>query len=285
MNGASTMTAARAIDECPPPGRFAAHRAAENGACRPDERPVQLELVIPALNEELRLGPSLAAVCKHLATLSFSARVLVVDNGSVDATAETAAAADSAAVPVRVIGCRDRGKGAAVRAGMQAARARWVGFCDADLATPIDTLDEVAARLAEGAPVVIGSRRCTGASYTHKQPAVRRAGGWAFRRLSRDLVPGVADTQCGFKFFTADAAAVLFRDIGSDGFSFDLELLARAAQCGLPVIEVPVAWTDRDGSSLRPVEHGREVLREVRRLRRLAATEESADHRAGAAAG
>lgn len=124
MNGASTMTAARAIDECPPPGRFAAHRAAENGACRPDERPVQLELVIPALNEELRLGPSLAAVCKHLATLSFSARVLVVDNGSVDATAETAAAADSAAVPVRVIGCRDRGKGAAVRAGMQAARAR-----------------------------------------------------------------------------------------------------------------------------------------------------------------
>lgn len=272
MNGA-TKTAGRTIETRP--ARVGAHQGCVRTAVaiRPDERLVQLELVIPALNEENRLGPSLAAVCEHLATLPFTTRVLVVDNGSVDATAETAAAADGAAVPVRVIGCRDRGKGAAVRAGMQAARGRWVGFCDADLATPIAAIDAVVDRLVDGASVVIGSRRCSGASFTQEQPAVRRAGGWVFRRLTRDLVPGVADTQCGFKFFTAETATALFDDVDSDGFSFDLELLAGAARRGVPIVEVPVAWTDRDGSSLRPVEHGREVLREVRYLRRLAATD------------
>lgn len=276
MNGATT-TAARTVDTRPARVGAGPTRSRTAVATRPDERTVQLELVIPALNEEDRLGPSLAAVCEHLATLPFSTRVLVVDNGSVDATAATAAAADGAEVPVRVIGCRDRGKGAAVRAGMKAARGRWVGFCDADLATPIGAVDDVIVQLDAGAPVVIGSRRCIGASFTQEQPALRRAGGWAFRRLTRDIVPGIADTQCGFKFFTAEAAEALFRDIDSDGFSFDLELLAAAARQGVPVVEVPVAWTDRDGSSLRPVEHGREVLREVRHLRQLAAAEKTRD--------
>jgi glycosyltransferase involved in cell wall biosynthesis len=165
---------------------------------------------------------------------------------------------------VRLIGCARQGKGAAVRRGLLAGTARWRGFCDADLSTPPGVLDDVLQRLQQGAPVVIGSRRVPGAGYVVPQPLVRRVGSSTFRLLTRPLVGDVADTQCGFKFFSAEAAERIFRRVTANGFAFDVEVLGVAAQLGLPVEEVPVRWTDQAGSSFSVWTHGRRVLSEVR---------------------
>ncbi|WP_111768596.1 glycosyltransferase [Nakamurella deserti] len=232
----------------------------------------QLEIVIPALNEETRIGPTLAAVCRYLATLPFRSSVIVVDNGSADGTPDVVRRWNSAAVPVRLMGCRHAGKGAAVKAGVLASRARWVGYCDADLSTPITTLAQVLRELEAGSRVVIGSRRCAGASYRQQQPLVRRTAGWAFRRLTRSVALGVADTQCGFKFFDRPTAQRLFAQVWTTGFAFDVELLSAAHRLGVPVVEVPVEWSDQEGSTLRVLDQALRVLREVHYLRTLDAT-------------
>jgi glycosyltransferase involved in cell wall biosynthesis len=196
--------------------------------------------------------------------------VVVVDNGSADRTAELAdALVEDPRVPVSVIGCSEPGKGAAVRRGINTSRARYVGFCDADLATPIEAVEQVLRKLDDGNPVVIGSRRCEGATYTVPQTRRRRLGGWLFRRQTRDLSGPVADTQCGFKFFHLAAAQELFDDIRTSGFVFDVELIARARAAGLPVTEVPVAWSDQDGSSLHPLRDGRAIAADLRLIRSM----------------
>jgi dolichyl-phosphate beta-glucosyltransferase len=234
-----------------------------------DVRVPQLELIIPALNEENRIGPTLAAVCHYLAGLPFACAVIVVDNGSADSTPDVVRRCNSESVPVRLLGCRRAGKGAAVKAGVMAARGTWVGFCDADLATPISTLESVLFQLQAGSPVVIGSRRCLGASYRQHQPIVRRTAGWAFRRMTRSIALNVSDTQCGFKFFDRRTAQLLFSEVKTAGFTFDVEVLTAARRLGIPVVEVPVQWTDQKGSTLHPLEQGLRVLSEVRYLRGL----------------
>ena len=122
---------------------------------------------------------------------------------------------------------------------------------------------EVLGRLERGAPVVIGSGRAPGASYAVAQPLVRRLGSSTLRMLTRQLVGGVADTQCGFKFFSGEAAEQVFRRVTADGFAFDVEVLAVARRLGLPVVEVPVRWTDQEGSSFHMWTHGKRVVSEV----------------------
>ena len=225
-----------------------------------------LDIIVPAYNEEARLGPTLRALTAHTATLPLDVVITVVDNGSVDRSAEVV---DEVAqqrpdnTALRLIGCSRQGKGAAVRRGLLASRARWRGFCDADLSTPPQALTDVVAHLQRGEPVVIGSRRAPGAGYVVPQPLVRRLGSSTFRLLTRPLVGGVADTQCGFKFFSAEAAEQIFRRVTANGFAFDVEVLALAARLGLPVVEVPVRWTDQEGSSFHVWTHGKRVLSEV----------------------
>lgn len=226
-----------------------------------------LDIVVPVYNEEARLGATLRALTAHTATLPLDVQITVVDNGSVDRTAEVVDEASEwrpSNTAVRLIGCSRQGKGAAVRRGMLASTAAWRGFCDADLSTPPEVLTDVIAHLRDARPVVIGSRRCPGASYAVPQPLVRRLGSSAFRRVTRSLVGGVADTQCGFKFFSADAARQIFSRVTTNGFAFDIEVLAVAARLGMPVEEVPVRWTDQEGSTFQVWAHGRRVLSEVR---------------------
>ena len=228
---------------------------------------IDLDIVVPVFNEEQRLGATLRALTAHTATLPLSVRVTVVDNGSVDRTAEVVdevAARRPENTSVRLIGCARQGKGAAVRRGMLASTARWRGFCDADLSTPPQVLTDVVGHLEQGRPVVIGSRRVEGAGYVVPQPLVRRVGSNTFRLMTRPLVGGVADSQCGFKFFTADAAQQIFSRVTANGFAFDVEVLAVARHLGLPVVEVPVRWTDQEGSSFSVWTHGRRIVSEVR---------------------
>lgn len=222
----------------------------------------ELELVIPALNEEARLGPTLRSLVSQLASLACDARILVVDNGSADATAEVA---DSLRgdVEVEVVGCGLRGKGAAVRAGVAETSARFIGYCDADLSTPPEALGTALRLLEAGGDVVVGSRRCDGATYVKRQAWTRRLGGTAFRIATRRLIGSVTDTQCGFKLFRGEVGRSLFHDTASAGFAFDVEVLLLAVSRGYSIAELPVAWSDHEGSTFRPLADGLAVAREL----------------------
>lgn len=222
-----------------------------------------LEIVVPVLNEERRLPGTLEQLIPFLGSRSWSSRLIVVDNGSVDATADVVDRAERLGVEVDVVGCRARGKGAAVRAGMARTTARWVGYCDADMSTPLETFDEAVHQLERGFDVVLASRRCTGARYLVEQPYLRRLAGRLFHTATGSLVRPVADTQCGLKLFRGPAARDLFASCELSGFAFDVEVIARANRAGLRLIELPVEWSDCDGSTLHLARESVKVAREV----------------------
>jgi len=216
---------------------------------------VDVEVVIPAFNEATRLGATLTATIDYLAAQPWNARIVVVDNGSADTTTRIARAC-AGDVDVDVIGCASPGKGAAVRRGLMTSSSRYVGFVDADLATPIDYAATAIGYLEDGATAVIASRYAPGARLVRRQPLPRRLGGAAFRRLTGSMVPGVHDTQCGFKFFERRAVQEALLHCEVTGFAFDVELLRRIVDAGGNVVELPVDWTDDAGTTLRPVRDG-----------------------------
>jgi dolichyl-phosphate beta-glucosyltransferase len=201
----------------------------------------RLSVVIPAFNEARRLPATLARVREHLVARGRPYEILVVDDGSSDGTAEVAR---SAGEDVRVLRHEpNRGKGYAVRRGMGAATGARRLMTDADLSTPIEELARLEAEIDRGFDVAIGSRAVAGARIEVRQPAYREAMGRVFNRLVQLLLlPGLADTQCGFKLFTARAAEAAFGACRLDGFSFDVEALYVARRRGLRVAEVPVVW-------------------------------------------
>jgi len=218
-----------------------------------------LQLVIPAYNEQARLPRTLRELRRHVRDLRSLARpveVIVVDNASTDDTAAVARAADSAGLRVRVIDCPTRGKGAAVRAGIEATDATIVGFMDADGATSLDALEEACRRLALGADVAIGSRGAEGARTAARHSWLRERGARTYRACTARVVPGIADTQCGFKLMVGDLGRQVFAGLRTTGFSFDVEVLARARALGARIDEFPVTWTDVPGSTFDPLRHG-----------------------------
>jgi dolichyl-phosphate beta-glucosyltransferase len=220
---------------------------------------LDLEVIIPAFNEVGRLPLTLRRTVEFLSAQPWRSRVVVVDNGSVDDTIGAVwrfADGLDGAVPVEVVGCARPGKGAAVRRGLLSSTSRFVGFFDADLATPVETLTAAMGHLQQDATAVIASRHVTGASFVRPQSLGRRAGGAAFRVLAHDLVSGVHDTQCGFKFFQRDAVMRALAQCQTTGFAFDVELLQRIQRDGGSIVEVPVAWTDDTRSTFHPVRDG-----------------------------
>ncbi|MBS45755.1 MAG: glycosyl transferase family 2 [Nocardioides sp.] len=218
-----------------------------------------LQLVVPAYNEQDRLPRTLRELRRfvraHRGTLG-EVEVVVVDNASTDRTADVAREADSVALPVRVVTCRVRGKGAAVAAGVAATDADVVGFLDADGATDNTALLEGLRRLALGAHVAVGSRAADGSHAQARHSALRENGARRYRELTARIVPGVADTQCGFKLFDGDLARAVFAELRTTGFSFDVEVLARCQIAGASVVEFPVQWVDVPGSTFEPLRHG-----------------------------
>ncbi len=201
----------------------------------------RLSVVIPAFNEALRLPATLERIRAHLEARGAPFEILVVDDGSTDGTADTARAASG---PVELLRhAANRGKGHAVRAGMLAARGARRLMTDADLSTPIEELARLEAALERGYDVAIGSRAVAGARIEVHQSAYRETVGRLFNRLVQALLlPGLHDTQCGFKLFTAAAAATAFGACRQDGFSFDVEALYVARRHGLRIAELPVVW-------------------------------------------
>ncbi len=211
--------------------------------------PVDLEIVIPSYNEEQRLPETVRRTVSYLEGRPWRSAVVVVDNDSVDHTAAVSAASEH--VPVTVIGCAERGKGAAVRRGLYTSQSTVVGYMDADLATPVETLDEVMQRLDAGADIVTGTRYGPDARFELAREPLRRLGGSAFRALVRSVLPDITDTQCGFTFFRGEVARELADAAKITGFAFDVELLLQADRHGRRIEEIPVHWTPKDGSRFK----------------------------------
>ncbi|PYQ51283.1 MAG: hypothetical protein DMF78_13695 [Acidobacteria bacterium] len=203
----------------------------------------ELSVVIPAYNEALRLPPTLEKIRRHLDGSSYE--VLVVDDGSRDDTALRAQAAGARVV--RNEG--NRGKGYSVRRGMLLARGARRLMCDADLSTPIEELGRLRARMDEGYDVVIASRALPDSNVEVRQTWYRENMGRLFNLCVRVLaLPGLSDTQCGFKLFSGRAAEEAFQAARLDGFSFDVEVLYVARRRGLRIAEVPVTWRNDEAT-------------------------------------
>jgi glycosyltransferase involved in cell wall biosynthesis len=233
-----------------------------------------LSIVIPAYNEEQRLRPTLARVHAFLTGFGPSAgltwEILVIDDGSTDGTADLVDQVATEIPHLRCIRSRpNRGKGAAVRVGMLEARGAIRIMCDADCSMPPEELPKLLAPVVRGeVAIAIGSRYADGAAVAEKQPLYRRL--WsrlANRVIQRTLVPGIRDTQCGFKAFTAAAAEDLFARARIDGWAFDLEILALARRRDHAIAEVAVTWLDDKRSRINPVKDLVKVVREAMTIR------------------
>ncbi|MDX1383498.1 MAG: glycosyltransferase [Thermoanaerobaculia bacterium] len=205
-----------------------------------------ISVVVPAFNEERRLAGTLPQIVAYLESRDEAWEVVVVDDGSDDGTAAIAGAAGAGVRLVRLP--ENRGKGAALRAGVLETRGDRVLLTDADLSTPMSELEKLEPHL-ERADLVFGSRAVAGAEISDPQPVYRQWMGKTFNLMIRMLVVGgVRDTQCGFKLLRGDVARELFRDLYLQGFAYDVELLWLARRAGRRVAEVGVVWNHEEDS-------------------------------------
>lgn len=229
--------------------------------------PLDLSIVIPAYNEASRIGGTLAQLTAFLGVQPWSWEIRVVDDGSVDDTAEHVGA--FAGSEPRVVLQREPhgGKGAAVRAGMQATSAAHRFLCDADLSMPVNELPRFMPPVLGDADVAIGTREGAGARRVG-EPRLRHVAGRGFNLAVRTLVvSGIQDTQCGFKMFTARAAEEIFPYVTVEGWAFDIEVLFIARLRGLTVREVPIEWHFRADSRVSLFRDSVGMLTELLRIR------------------
>ncbi|MEZ5980112.1 MAG: glycosyltransferase family 2 protein [Planctomycetota bacterium] len=227
----------------------------------PDAAP-HLSVVLPVFDEALVLERNLGVLLDFLAQHDFGAargaapgsfEVVAVDDGSRDRSAEILADVASREPRLRTLALpENRGKGAAVREGMLAARGRYVVFMDADLSTPLEEFLPMMAALEGGMDVVLGNRRAPGSRIERHQPWLRETLGKGFTLLTQFLlVPGVHDFTCGFKGFTADASRAVFTRSTLDRWAFDAEVVVIADELGLRLAQIPVRWKHEDDTKVR----------------------------------
>jgi dolichyl-phosphate beta-glucosyltransferase len=231
---------------------------------------MQLSLVIPAYNEAGRIGGTVTHVCDYLDRQAYEWELIVVIDGGPKAAADEARAAAGARANVRVIeNDGNRGKGYSVRRGFAEARGDRLVFIDADLSLPIEGLEAMLARFDLGADVVIASRTAKGSRVEGAPPAMRDLMSKVFNFAVQTLaLPGISDTQCGFKGFTAQAARKIFSAAQSDRFGFDVEALYLARRNGYRIDELPVICHYHGGSSVSRVSDGVRMLADILAIRR-----------------
>jgi dolichyl-phosphate beta-glucosyltransferase len=229
-----------------------------------------VSVVVPAYNESRSIATTLGEMSAYLEAKPYRFEIIVAADGD-DGTRELVGGLAARDPRLKVIGHRERlGKGRGVREGFHLAGGDLIGFVDADNKTPITEFDKFEAKFAEGADVVIGSRRMQDSRVERPQPWYRRAGSRAFRLVLNGLVGlgDIADTQCGFKFFRRAAALDIFSRQRIDGYMFDVEILSLAAAGGYKIVQVPVRWRD-DGDSRLELVRGN--LRNAADVLRIAA--------------
>ncbi len=226
-------------------------------------------IVIPAYNESARIPATLQAVLACIRKHGWIAEILVVNDGSRDNTAEVVTEIARTAPEIRLIqNPGNHGKGYSVRNGCLQAQGEWVMFTDSDLSAPIEEAERLFAALAEGADIAIGSRWLESGRQTHRQPLYRQFFGRCFNLVTRAIMGlPFADTQCGFKAFTRNAAQTVFQLQTIEGWGFDPEILFIALKRGLRVQEVPVSWAHDERTRMSYLKDGMRMLEELMAIR------------------
>ena len=228
-----------------------------------------LSIVIPCYNEEERLPRTIEQIERYLADKEIKYELILVDDGSSDGTrlVQDAAAERNPSVRVEALP-RNRGKGRALAEGVAAAKGAEILVTDADLSTPIEELEKLRAELHKGAGVAIASRAVKGSRVEISQPLYRVLMGKVFNMLVQAvLLPGIWDTQCGFKLFRADVAHEVFAQLTTDGFGYDPEVLYRAKKRGVKIAEVPVVWRNSAPTKVMPIKSSLDMFKHVVRTR------------------
>jgi dolichyl-phosphate beta-glucosyltransferase len=222
-------------------------------------------IVIPAYNESARIPGTLRSVVECVRANAWPAEIIVVDDGSKDATAQVVRAFAAGASEIRLIqNPGNRGKGYSVRNGLLQALGEIVMFTDADLSAPIEEAERLFAAIADGADIAIGSRWLERTRQTIRQPLYRQFFGRCFNGVTR-AVMGLpfADTQCGFKAFTRTAAQTVFQLQTIDRWGFDPEILFIALKRGYRIEEVPVSWAHDERSRMSYLKDGMRMLEDI----------------------
>lgn len=229
-----------------------------------------LSIIIPAYNEEQRLPDSLEKVLAFTRNQEYRAEVIVVENGSTDRTFDVAQSFIGRFPELRVLHEAGRGKGLAVRRGMLEASGEYRFMCDADLSMPIEELERFLPPALPDVEVAIASREVHGA-IRYDEPGYRHWGGrgvnWVIRLLA---IPGIHDTQCGFKMYRGDIAEELFGMQTMDGWSFDIEILMLARMKGYLIQEIPVPWYFANDSKVEPLRDSILMIRDILQIRKNA---------------
>jgi dolichyl-phosphate beta-glucosyltransferase len=232
---------------------------------------IRLSVIIPAYNEELRLPRTLSRSIEYLKAQSYDSEMIVVNDGSTDETERVIREQSSLPVSMRLLTHPDganHGKGASVKRGMLEARGEYRLFMDADNSTSLDQVERFWPFFSQGYRVVIGSRSLKDSVIGLHQPKYKelagRLGNWFIRTLA---VPGIGDTQAGFKMFAAQEAEMIFSRQTLDRWGYDFELLAIARSKNCRICEVPINWINAAGSKITLGSYF-EVLAEVWRVRR-----------------
>lgn len=229
--------------------------------------PLDLSIVIPAFNEERRLPKAIDELSCYLGAAQLRAEVLIVENGSTDRTPQIVDQIALGDPRFRVLHLATRGKGRAVREGMLASRGPVTLFCDADFSMPVEGIGLLHATVTQGAQIAIASREVSGAKRIG-EPWGRHLQGRVFNWLVRMIVlPGLNDTQCGFKAFRREACEDVFGRQLLNGWAFDVEVLFLARQRGYMIREVPITWRYDPSSRVHPIRDTIEMLRELLLIR------------------
>ncbi len=227
-----------------------------------------LTIIIPAYNEERRLPTTLPLVVDFAEKQAYPVEVIVVDNASTDRTAEIVRAVMAEHPIVSLLYQPIRGKGAAVRKGMLEGRGEYLFICDADLSMPIDHVSRFMPPVLWDYDVAIASREAPGAR-RFNEPWHRHLMGRVFNWIVRLLaLPGIQDSQCGFKCFRREVARDIFSVQVLDGWAFDVEVLYIARRRGYRIVEVPIDWYYGPGSRVNPLRDSWNMFWEVVRIRR-----------------
>ena len=228
-----------------------------------------LSVVIPAYNEEQRLPRTIEQIERYLDGRGLDYELIIVDDGSSDGTRQVMDSAAERNQKIRVEALpENRGKGRALAAGVAIARGNEVLVTDADLSTPIEEFEKLDAALRSGAGVAIASRAVRGSHVEIAQPIYRVLMGKVFNLIVQVvLLPGIWDTQCGFKLFRADVAKPVFAGLTTDGFGYDPEVLYLALRRGVKIAEVPVVWRHSAPTKVLPIRSSIDMFRHVVRVR------------------
>ncbi len=226
-----------------------------------------LSIIIPAYNEEDRLPNSVPQIIDFVRQQDYSAEIIVVDDGSIDQTANVVRGFQKAATFISLLQVEHGGKGHAVKAGMLQARGEYLFLCDSDLSMPIEEVTKFLPPALDGFDIAIASREITGAR-RYDEPAYRHLMGRIFNLIVRVLaVHSIQDTQAGFKCFRRETAHQLFPLQTIDGWGFDVEILFIAQRRGMQIVEVPINWYYEERSQIRPIQDTYNMLREVLKVR------------------